>query len=138
MGMRSRVHDTSTASCCVRHGNPWSWARNVRARSGSPLSQNDPGSVASYQIPPLGNPSPFQTGTQGYCNASSAMPGYGVPSNDPYCYTSQPTWSSYRCGTMASTFCCVTTISQASAPTITRHVALLLWRGSAQLNRVFS
>ncbi len=64
----------------------------------SVTAQNDPGSVASYQIPPLGNPSPFQTGVQGYCNASSAMPGFGAPSNTPYCTSSQPTWSSYRCG----------------------------------------
>jgi len=58
--------------------------------------------VASYQIPPLGNPSPFQTGVQGYCNASSAMPGFGAPSNTPYCTSSQPTWSSYRCEPLKS------------------------------------
>ena len=69
------------------------------------LLQNDPGSVASYQPAPLANPSPFQTGTQGYCNASSAMPGYGVPSNTPYCTSSQPTWSSYRCDMTARVYC---------------------------------
>ena len=35
--------------------------------------------------------------TAGYCNSTSAKPGYGVASNEPYCYSSQPAWSAYRC-----------------------------------------
>ena len=74
------------------------WPSARVSSSLSPSPQNDPGSVASYQIPPNANPSPFQTGTAGYCNATSSMPGFGVPSNTPYCTSTQPDWSSYRCG----------------------------------------
>jgi hypothetical protein len=58
--------------------------------------QADPGTSATYQVPPYGNPNPFETKFQGYCNATSSNPGFGTPSGDPFCYSSQPNWSAYR------------------------------------------
>ena len=68
--------------------------------------QTDPGTSASYQPAPNGTNYISSVG-QGYCNSTSAnngAPGYGTPSNEPYCNVpvgnatlAQPTWSAYRC-----------------------------------------